>query len=883
MKIAEIGESVRQLVLAPDHDRFLFDLLLAYGQPKASITRLESKDKGSYNLSTIDGAVLWKKKVLYATTPLDDVQNYAEVLMTSQATEKHAPRFVIVTNFDRLYALDTKTEETLDIFLGELPKHFDFFLPWAGMEKASHVPDNPADVKAAEKMAKLFDLIKADNPSTDPKAIHSLNVFLSRLLFCYFAEDTGIFEEKLFTNKIQSQTSTDGSDVQAYLDQLFELLNTEDRSNSPGYLEKFPYVNGGLFAEKHPAPSFTSKSRAILIECGAELDWSEINPDIFGSMIQAVVDVKKRSNMGMHYTSHQNIMRVIEPLFLNNFYEEFEESKGSTKKLKDLLAKLRNVKFFDPACGSGNFLIITYKEIRKLEMEIYNELAAINKQVEFGLSGIQLSQFYGIELDDFAHEVAILALWLTEHQMNLAYVKRFGKFMPTLPLKPSGKIVRANAATADWKNVCPADSSHVYIMGNPPYLGARQQTAQQKAETKRAFPDVQGNGDLDYISIWFSKASDYIATGQGSYAFVSTNSIVQGVQVGTLWGHLFKKKVEISFAHTSFKWTNNAKLNAGVTCVVIGVRHRQKSEKYLFTNGMRATVTNISPYLVDGPDDYIVSKRQQISGLPPINYGSFALDDGNMTLTVDDRDSIISSYPSASKFFRPFVGAKELLYGTERYCLWIDEDVDHALSYPPIKARVQAVKRWRSDSDRDATVKLASTPHLFAEIRQPTTSYLALPTISSEKRDYLPIAFLEPKIVASNQVYVIPNADPFLFGVIASRMHIEWVKAVCGQLESRVRYSAAICYNNFPIPRVDQQIRSHVERIVLQLLAARESYPELSLAEIYDPSIMPSEVRSAHKRLDAAIESIYGLPEESTATQRLKRMFDLHTKITGKK
>ncbi|PPT93302.1 hypothetical protein XaraCFBP7407_18675 [Xanthomonas arboricola pv. arracaciae] len=572
MKIAEISESVRQLVLAPDQDRFLFDLLLAYGQPKASITRLESKDKGSYNLSTIDGTVLWKKKVLYATTPLDDVENYAQVLIASQATGKHAPRFVIVTNFDRLYSIDTNTEEKLDILFVELPKHFDFFLPWAGMEKAKHAPDNPADVKAAEKMAKLFDLIKADNPSEDPKANHSLNVFLSRLLFCYFAEDTGIFDEKLFTDKIQAQTSRDGSDVQAYLDQLFEHLNAEDRADSPNYLEKFPYVNGGLFAEKHPAPSFTTKSRAILIECGAELDWSEINPDIFGSMIQAVVDVKHRSTMGMHYTSFDNIMKVIEPLFLHDLYANFEASRDNPKKLYELLARIRKIKIFDPACGSGNFLIIAYKEIRKLEMEIFNQIASHSKQSDFGLTGIQLSQFYGIELDDFAHEVATLAMWLAEHQMNLAFVKRFGKFMPTLPLKPSGKFVHANALRREWSEICDPSDSEVYIVGNPPYLGARNQDEGQKSDLALVYNNSEDYKDSDYVSGWILKAADYIQGQNSRFAFVTTNSISQGEQVSYLWPRLWRKDLEIFFARQGFKWGNSAKRNAGVTCVIAGVR-----------------------------------------------------------------------------------------------------------------------------------------------------------------------------------------------------------------------------------------------------------------------------------------------------------------------
>ena len=555
MKIAEIEENVRQLLLKLNKKQFLYELLLAYGKPKASIKRLEAEGPGGYNLSKQEGVVLWKKQVLYTATSAKDLESVVDDLLDSDSAEKHAPRFVVATNFDRIYAADTKTNDILDIAFVELQKNFDFFLPWAGMEKAQNVSDNPADVKAAEKMAKLFDLIKVDNPASDPKSVHSLNVFLSRLLFCYFAEDTGIFTSKLFSNSVESHTSKDGSDLQEYLQKLFKMLNTEDRSGLPAYLQAFPYVNGGLFAETHPVPKFSTKSRAVVIECGSDLNWSEINPDIFGSMIQAVVDVEQRGNMGMHYTSVTNIMKVIEPLFLNDLYAEFERRKDSAKKLVELQQRIAKIKIFDPACGSGNFLIVAYKELRKLEMEIFKQIAIASKKADFGFSGIQLSQFHGIELDDFAHEVALLAMWLAEHQMNLVFMERFGKVKPTLPLKPSGNIVCGNAARLDWNAVCPrGDDTEVYLLGNPPYYGAKKQSKEQKADIARVFHDSTTYKNLDYIACWFLLAARYIKGANVRAGFVTTNSVVQGDQVGLLWPSIFKQDVAISFGYQPFKW-----------------------------------------------------------------------------------------------------------------------------------------------------------------------------------------------------------------------------------------------------------------------------------------------------------------------------------------
>ena len=545
---------------------FIYDLLLAYGLPKASITRLQ---KGNLNLSKTEGELSWKKKILFKEVFGEDI-HLAISELANQA--KHDQRFVVVTDYKLLLAIDTKTHDKLDIGINELPKRFDFFLPWAGMEKARHASENPADVKAAEKMAKLFDEIKKDSPDNSEEFVHGLNVFLSRLLFCFFAEDTNIFQEGQFTDALSSHTLADGSDLSTYLDKLFEVFNTpkNSRQNLPEYLNAFPYVNGGLFRKRLASPTFTRRSRQIIIDAGGELQWKDINPDIFGSMFQAVIGEDQRGSLGQHYTSVPNIMKVIEPLFLNDLYETFEKAKGNPKKLNELLYRISKIKIFDPACGSGNFLIIAYKELRRLEIKIIQHLQELQQlaagfgpkseqlslipksqmnlaasfQVEL-FSHIHLSQFYGIELDDFAHEIAQLSLWLAEHQMNVEFKNEFGQTNPTLPLKESGNIVQGNACRLDWEEVCSmGKDDEIYILGNPPYLGSSMQNKDQKADLSFVFKGIKDYKNLDYIACWFMKAAVFLRNIKCKSAFVSTNSITQGEQVALLWPYIFDFNIE---------------------------------------------------------------------------------------------------------------------------------------------------------------------------------------------------------------------------------------------------------------------------------------------------------------------------------------------------
>lgn len=903
MNITQIESNLQKLMKSFDKKTFVYELLLAYGLPKASITRLQ---KGNLNLSKIEGEICWKKKVLFKEEYNEDLHITVSELAKNT---KHNERFVIVTDYKTLLAIDTKTDDKLDIELKDLPKHYDFFLPWAGMEKAQHKEENPADVKAAEKMARLFDEIKKDNPSKDPEFIHGLNVFLSRLLFCFFAEDTDIFDENQFTKAIISHTQTDGSDLNDFLDRLFDVLNTAEdkRKGLPAYLEDFKYVNGGLFQQKLETPIFTRRSRQAIIDSG-EMDWSAINPDIFGSMIQAVITPEHRGGLGMHYTSVPNIMKVIEPLFLNDLYEVFEKAQGNPKKLSELLHRLSKIKIFDPACGSGNFLIIAYKELRRLEIKIIQHLQELQKaadgfkrknepiilfdipkaqldlaasfQVEL-FSRIQLNQFFGIELDDFAHEIAQLSLWLAEHQMNVEFKKEFGQTNPTLPLKEAGQITHGNACRIDWESVCPKKKEdEIYVLGNPPYLGYSLQSPDQKADMKEAFAGYSSYKNLDYISCWFIKGARFVFNNNNaSFSFVSTNSINQGEQVPTLWGKILEMGVQISFAHLPFLWSNNAKSKAAVYCNIVGVTKAIVGSKRIYNSKFDKVVSNISPYLIEGENIFVQKRSSSLSLFPPMLRGSGATDDGNLLLSNRERMILIESFPDAEQFIKKYIGSYELINGIDRYCLWLDP-LRGALDIPEINNRVQRIAKFRYQSKKASTREHASEPHLFTERRHYlSNSTLIVPRVSSERRTYFPIGFLTNEYVISDSASGIYNAPIWLISILSSLMHSVWIRAVAGRLKSDYRYSSQLCYNTFPFPKISEQRRAEITQCAFRILEEREKYPEKTLAQLYDPDKMPEGLLEAHRANDEVIEKCYRSRPFESDEERLEFLFKLYEKM----
>ncbi|MGP5713675.1 DNA methyltransferase [Vreelandella alkaliphila] len=886
---ARIIESMEQACSNVNPDEFIFSFLDAYGFPKSTITRLRKRDD-SRNVASGNDVGL-KKKLYFRSAPEGaDLNAEADSLKASEVVSRNDIRFVIVTDFKSLVALDLKAEERLEATMEELDKQYAFFLPLAGYEKAVMYSEHPADVKASEKMGRLFDLIRERNDLSKPEDIHALNVFLTRLLFCFYAEDTGIFKQGQMTSGIQSTTQEDGSDVDQFFTDLFTVLNLDDnapvRKSMATHFQEFPYVNGGLFEADEPIPEFGRKARRLLIDCG-NMDWSEINPDIFGSMFQAVIDEEQRGSLGQHYTSVSNIMKVIQPLFLDKLYAELEKSRSHERKLKELLVRLQNLRIFDPACGSGNFLIIAYKELRKLEMEVIDALNVALEQSEMYYSGIKLSQFFGIEIDDFAHEVAVLSLWLAEHQMNMAFKEKFGYVEAALPLRDSGHIVCDNSLRLGWEDVCPSSDGQgkvyeVYICGNPPFVHSKKRTEEQNNEMSIVFSNFEKFGFIDYVAAWFVKASEYIQGTDTMAAFVATNSISQGEQVSRLWPGLLDK-IEIQFAVNSFQWSNNAKNKAGVHVVVIGIKSRDTHKnmpkliyRHIGSVQQFHKAKNISPYLVDAEDNIVFSRPKPLLKVQEMVYGNYYGKSAPLILSDVEKEKLIEQEPSVEKWVRPFIGAEDFLKGTHQWCLWfVDASPEEISNIPAIRSRLDKTREDRLNSGKKQIKEKASlTPHLFPEIRQPRRgNYLLVPIVSSERREYVPIGYFDSNTIANNKVFMIPDATLLTFGLVSSGMHMVWMRAVCGRLESRYSYSNKIVYNTFPWPEVNNQQRNSIEELAEEVLLIREDYPNKSLSKLYDPTEMPGPLREAHKALDHAVDKLYRDKPFRDAAERLEYLF----------
>ena len=887
-----------------------YQLLYSFGKSERDIERYK---EGKGVLKTFDGLLI-KGFFCYQPVSMFGLTSQLEELKSNGQIIKAAPKIIAVSDGKSILAYDLREKDTYENQLERLPSDFAFFYPLMDVERVHYVEESPADIKAAEKLAKLHDELRSYNEFRSDDDLHDLNIFISRLLFCFFAEDTGIFEDNLFTSSIQRYTKEDGSDLSDYLSRTFNIMDVSLRSmETMSIIKQFPYVNGGLFSKRIQIPKMGAKARRIIIECG-ELNWKDINPDIFGSMIQAVVNPEERANQGMHYTSVPNIMKVINPLFLDElrgeynklkeFYEQklqmknigalstkqfYEELKPVIRKCDALLKRMSKMKFFDPACGSGNFLIITYKCLRFLEMDILALQRKCTPEGEILFvdnSVISLSQFYGIELLDFPHEVAMLSLWLAEHQMNTKLNENFGVNTKALPLKNITQIVCGNACRLDWNAVCPhTPEEEVFIFGNPPYLGSRNQNKEQKEDMNIAFGDVQ-HGVLDYICSWFYKAAHYCQNNiNTSFAFVSTNSITQGVQIPIMWEPIYALGLDIMFAYTTFPWSNNAKYNAGVSCVIIGVScNNTKRQKIIYEANNIILVDIINPTISSKQSTLINSQTKSISGLKPMLKGSLPADDNNLTLYDLEREALIRDYPCAEKYIKNFVGAQELIDGERRYCIWVKEnDYQEANSIPQFANRFEKVKQMRLGSKKEATRRLASVPYTFAEDRFKGDEALVIPVVSSERRVYIPMGFVPEGTVVYYSAFAIYGATAVDFGIITSKIHILWAKATSGKLESRIRYSAQLCYNTFPFPKISNEKRQEIKAAAEEVLITREYYPEKTLAELYDPDKMPQDLREAHAKLDDIVESCYpGYPFASDEA-RLECLFKLYEKMTAAK
>lgn len=870
----------------PDGNGLVYDLLRIFcGYGDGNIRRIRD---GVGNKAKDGRTVLVPNIIVYRPKGLPDFHDEIKAMLDDPKIVKHSPRLYVVSDGKTIVAYDPKEHDIYENEVALMWKDFDFFYPLAGIEKIRNLEEAEADVKSAELMAKIFDEIRRHNDIKDKEEMHNLNIFMSRLLFCYFAEDTNLFpEQNLFTNAIKQHTAEDGHDLAEFIDRAFVAMSTDDPaviSTLPKQFTVFPYVNGGLFKKRIPIPVLSRRTRILMIKCG-DFDWKDINPDIFGSMIQAVVTPEMRAGLGMHYTSVPNIMKLIRPLFLDDLRNEFDVAKGTkdVKRLRRLLARLGKIKFFDPACGSGNFLIVSYKRIRELEIDIWTALRSLGES-ELPLSNISLQQFYGIEIDDFACDTATLSLWLAEHQMNNKFYTAFGVHVNALPLHPSGHIVCGNACRLDWNTVCPhTTEDEVYVMGNPPYLGSRLQDKKHKEDVKYLF-GIKGKS-LDYISCWFINAQKYIDGTKTCCAFVSTNSICQGEQVSLLWKGILTD-LEISFAYSSFKWTNNAKQNAAVICVIVGLRIKSNKPKFIFRDNKKIETDYITPYLTQGKLNFSFIERHSSpisKDFPFLRYGSMPNDGGNLILNTHEKDLLINEIPQLRNVIKRFIGSYEFINSQERWCIFIpDALVDEYSEFEQIKTRLDKVRKHRENSTEISTRNLAKYPNRFYFSAYKPTDAIIIPCHTSERREYIPIGYLAAGTVVSNSAFVIYDEPKWLFAILTSKMHMAWVKTVGGRLKTDYRYSAQLCYNTFPFPDISETQKAELESLAQEVLDIRDQHFDMTLGEMYNPETMPDDLKEVHHRLDLAVERCYRPEPFTSDEERLECLFNLYVKMTKK-
>lgn len=800
--------------------------------------------------------------------------------------EGELPKYVLVSDFQNfeLYDLDEDTEVKFQ--LKDLHKHVNHFGFIAGYTKRKFEDQEPVNIKAGELIGDLHDRL-VENGYVG----HELEQFLIRLLFALFADDTGIFEKDSLKFYIEERTAEDGSDLGSHIERIFQVLNkpkAERQKNIDEELNNFPYINGNLFEGYLPIVQFDSAMRAQLIEC-CNFDWSQISPAIFGAMFQSATDQQKRRNLGAHYTSEQNIMKIIKPLFLDELYERFN-AISQPAKLKELHEYIASLKFLDPACGCGNFLIIAYRELRELELRIILRLIK-TEQLELDVSEyvkVNIDQFYGIEIEELPAKIAEVAMWLVDHQMNMKLSEALGLYFARIPLANINNIIHANALRMHWEDlVKPEELS--YILGNPPFIGKHNRTSEQTEDMENVFSGVKAAGLLDFVTAWYLKAAKFIQNTQIKVAFVSTNSISQGEQVGVLWNELFNNHgIKIHFAHRTFAWNNEARGNAAVFCVIIGFANHDTDKKFIYeydtpkSEPQELKVKNINPYLVGAADIVVSSRTKPFSEVPSMIFGSKPVDEGNYFFTNDEKVEFVNKEPASEKFFKKVISAKEFLNNKIRWCLWLKgakpEDLKKC---PAVLQRIENVQKFRLASKKAPTREAASTPTLFAEIRQPETDYLVFPRVSSENRKYIPIGFYSKGYILSDSCIGLPDATLYHFGILTSLMHNDWMRYTAGRLKSDYRYSNKLVYNNFPFPKnpSEKHIKT-IEEKAQVVLDAREIYPDSSLADLYNPLTMPSELAKAHKALDKAVDATYSKRTFKDERERIEFLFELYQEYT---
>lgn len=906
MNAVEIEQAISDLAAQPfERAEFPFAFLEAFGNKATTIKKLR---QGASNASDVSGGVLQRSNIHIATCDAGAVDNTLKALRESPKTAAAKAKFILATDGEQFQAEDLASGEIVSCAYVDFPDHFGVFLPLAGITTVKQIRESTFDIRATSRLNKLYVELLKDNPEwAAAERRPDMNHFMARLIFCFFAEDTDIFHgEGLFTRTVEQISARDSSDTHHVISEIFRAMDTKlaDRANAniPRYANGFPYVNGQLFSGSTETPRFSRIARSYLVHIG-NLNWKKINPDIFGSMIQAVADDEERGALGMHYTSVPNILKVLNPLFLDDLREKLSEAGDNSRKLLNLRQRMAKIRVFDPACGSGNFLVIAYKQMREIEAEINKLRGEPDRR-----SDIPLTNFRGIELRDFPAEIARLALIIAEYQCDVIYRGQKEALAEFLPLDSQNWIFRGNALRLDWLSLCPPagtgvraqaddlfgtplaqseidfsnEGGETYICGNPPYIGDKFQTSEQKDDLKTFKTGRQDVRAVDYIAGWFWKASDYIKHG-GRFAFVSTNSICQGVQVPLIWPRIFRNGQCIYFAHDNFMWGNNAARNAQVTCVIVGVTGAGETKKFIFTDETRKEVANINPYL-SAADTVIVERSSDpISNLATMFGGNIPRDRGNLLLSAQEKQELVEAHPEAAKLIKPILGSNEFINGLQRYCLWIsDEDAELAYSIPPIAARLADIREYRLNGSDRGRAGL-ETPYKFERTIIGQRQTIVVPSVSSERRPYLPCGLLEPDVRVSNLALAVYDGPLWNMSLIASRLHLVWIATVCGKMKTDFRYSNTMGWNTFPVPKLTEQNKADLTRCAEDILLAREAHFPATIADLYDPEKMPENLRHAHERNDEVLERIYIGRRFRNDTERLEKLFELYTRMTSAK
>lgn len=919
MKAVEIEQAVSDLAAAPfDAAEFPFAFLAAFGNKETTISRLRS---GDTNKSDIPGAVLQQKNIHLATCAAGKASEALDALRASPATAKYKAQFILATDGVELQAEDLNSGDTLACEYTDFPDDFAFFLPLAGYSTPEQVSENKFDIRATKRLNRLYiELLRVNPDWGTTERRHDMNHFMARLIFCFFAEDTSIFNgSNLFTNTVEQ--ISDAQNAHEVIGEIFRAMNISTRHEGQpdnryreqaqvrSWANVFPYVNGGLFSGNLEVPKFSQMARNYLLNVG-KLDWTQINPDIFGSMIQAVADDEERGNIGMHYTSVPNILKVLNPLFLDDLRKKLAEAGDNTRMLLNLRKRMARIRVFDPACGSGNFLVIAYKEMRKIEAEINQRRGEPDRR-----SDIPATNFRGIELRDFSAEIARLALIIAEYQCDVLYRGQKEALAEFLPLDAQNWITKGNALELDWLGVCPPTGTGVkltgddlfnspleqaqidfeneggetYICGNPPYLGSAWQSAEQKADLGRIFDGrTKSWKSLDYVAGWFMKAADYGLHTNSAAAFVATNSICQGQQVPILWPLIFKAGHKISFAHTSFKWANLASHNAGVTVVIVGISNHAGKERTLFSiadegSTIAKKVENINAYLVASQDSFIISRNSPISNISSMERGNDVLDNGNFLLSSHELEALNISQLQKETFIKKVYGSAEFIRGISRYCIWIkDDNVDEAKSIQNILERINNVRSFRrANSNLNISSSADEKAHRFIARRHvPSATTIVIPKVSSESREWLPTGLIDSNSTLTDLLFFFKEPSLWNMALIASRLHLVWIATVCGKLKTDFRYSNTLGWNTFPVPPLTEKNKADLTRCAEDILLAREAHFPATIADLYAPDAMPENLRRAHERNDEVLERIYIGRRFKNDTERLEKLFELYTKMT---